>query len=131
MYVSIYPYHNFELFLTGAVRWLYTCMYVPVHQWTPTSIELFIVSTDFNDFQPLVMNITFEASVTEQVVQIAISNDDVVENNEAFNVTIEAVDGVYPVDVIDSVVEVEIADNDRKSYSYNSGFIAECISARL
>ena len=60
------------------------------------------------------MNITFDTSVTEKVVQILISNDDMVENNEMFTVSITAVDGVYPVRVVDSELRVVIVDNDRE-----------------
>ena len=62
------------------------------------------------------MNITFEAPVTERRVQIVILNDNVLESVEQFSVTIVAVEGVFPVEVIDAVAVVEITDNDRKSW---------------
>ena len=67
------------------------------------------------------MNITFEAAVTERTVQIVILNDNVLESVEQFSVTIMAVEGLFPVEVIDAVAVVEITDNDRKSWGLPTG----------
>ena len=54
--------------------------------------------------------------MTERTVQIVILNDNVVESVEQFSVTIVAVEGLFPVEVIDAVAVVEITDNDGKSW---------------
>lgn len=76
------------------------------------SLSLSAVSLDYVLEE---VNVTFEASVTEQVVELVIVNDDVNENTERFRVIIEPVEGLYPVNVIDSEVVIEITDSDSKS----------------
>ena len=71
------------------------------------------VSEDL-DFEPLFMNVTFDADVIEQVVQVIIINDDILEYEEEFMVTIEAVPGPFPVEVINGRVNIELSDNDCK-----------------
>lgn len=58
------------------------------------------------------VNVTFEASVIQQRVLLDIVNDDINENSELFSVTIEPVEGLYPLRVIDSLATVEITDSD-------------------
>ena len=76
--------------------------------------EFAVSISDDLDFEPLEMNITFDTSVTEKVVQILISNDDMVETTEMFTVNITAVDGLYPLKVLDSELRLDIIDNDRE-----------------
>ena len=62
------------------------------------------------------MNITFEADETVKVVQVVIVNDEISERTEEFAVVIMPVEGVFPVEVVESRSEViiEILDNDRE-----------------
>ena len=66
----------------------------------------------FSDFELDTMNVTFEASVTVQKVSVGITNDDIIEDYEMFQVMIVPVDGVYPVDVVNPLITIEIADDD-------------------
>ena len=73
-------------------------------------LQLFVGSLDFVLEE---VNVTFEASVTEQTVQLVIVNDDVNENREMFRVMIEPVEGPYPVNVTNNtVITIEITDSD-------------------
>ena len=69
------------------------------------------------------MNITFEVPETEKVVQILITNDDVLERDEQLQVVIAPVEGLFPVEVIESVVAVNIADNDRELHVQRAGVV--------
>ena len=41
-----------------------------------------------------------------------ILNDDIVERTESFDITIQPLEGPYPLAVVDSLVGVDITDND-------------------
>ena len=74
--------------------------------------------SEFQDFEPLGMNVTFEKDVTEINVQIVITNDEILEADEEFSVMMEPVEGLYPLDVKDGMASILLSDNDSKRYSY-------------
>ncbi len=56
--------------------------------------------------------ITFAIEDLQYEGTLIIMNDEVVENVEQFGLQIEALDGVFPVNVVDSTVMVTITDDD-------------------
>ena len=69
--------------------------------------------TGQGDYQPLVEDVAFDVSDTEQIVTTTITNNYVLENVESFTATIVALEGLFPVAVVmNGTVTVEIVDDD-------------------
>ena len=69
--------------------------------------------TGQGDYQPLVVDVAFDVSDTEQIVTTTITNNYVLENVESFTATIVALEGLFPVAVVmNGTVTVEIVDDD-------------------
>ena len=60
------------------------------------------------------MNITFGISEREKIVPVIIINDDIVERIEFFTVEVAPVQGLFRVEVLDTLTVVRIIDDDCK-----------------
>ena len=60
------------------------------------------------------MNITFGISEREKIVPVIIINDDIVERIELFTVEVAPVQGLFRVEVLDTLTTVDIIDDDCK-----------------
>ena len=72
---------------------------------------IFLAATDFKFDE---MNVTFQVPDREKLVTVFILNDDIVERDESFSIMITPVPGVYPLQVLDPLVMVDIIDDDGK-----------------
>ena len=68
--------------------------------------------TDGRDFSAVNDTIEFAVDVTWMEVMIFITDNSALEDVEQFIVEIEAVPGVFPVAVMDSIATITIIDND-------------------
>ena len=85
------------------------------------------VSTEGEDFNPLMSVLDFTPSVLENCVNVGVINDSVVENTEVFFVTVNSND---PVTFNLESVTVSIIDQDGMLSSTNSLVVAKCLSMR-
>lgn len=63
------------------------------------------------------MNVTFEAFETVKVIKVNTIYDDIKEANETFKAMILPVEGVFPVDVTNSIVTIEIIDSGKHNHT--------------
>ena len=71
--------------------------------------------SDGDDFVAVNDTITFGEEETEMEVLIFILYNSALEETEHFTVRIEAIEGVFPVAVVNSTATVNITDNDGNS----------------
>ncbi|XP_064388263.1 uncharacterized protein LOC135336419 isoform X3 [Halichondria panicea] len=85
------------------------------------SVRLFTIDDSAiagRDYQSIDEVITFAIEELQYEGTLLIMNDEVVENVEQLSLQIEALDGVFPVNVMDAAVMVTITDDDVAVFSF-------------
>ena len=78
------------------------------------------------DFVPGKFNVTIPAGETSVLLNISIINDNVIEENESFNLTINSSHAICEI-LSDCILTLTIVDNDGKLLHHN----AECLFTTL
>ena len=94
-----------------------------IYMYMQSCFKYAVSHSEFQDFEPLEMNVTFEIDVTEIDVQIVITNDEILEADEDFFVMMLPVEGIYPLDVRDGLASIQLSDNDGKQCTHRHGLM--------
>ena len=63
------------------------------------------------DYNPVSSNLSFNAAVTTQVVEVPIIDDDIVEHSEIINLTLESTDSAVILNPSTSTITIEDVDS--------------------
>ena len=76
--------------------------------------SFFVHYVDGSDFVFVPHNITFPSESIDNTFSITIQDDDLLEMNETFNVTLLTIPSSRPISIANGTTTVVIVDNDRK-----------------